>query len=294
MESNNYMKGGSLLDIYMKEAGEIKLLTSNEEKELFKVMQKWSLNKKCSKLVERKGKEARERLITSNLRLVVKIAGQFRNIGLDYGDLINEGNIGLMNAIDKYDLDKGAKLSYYASFWIKQSIRRAISNKGRVIRLPVGIIEAKLKVYNFISDFEANNARSPSREEISEGTKLTVAKIRKIEKLNLQTESLNSLIKDESAEMGDSLINEKSLNPLLVCSNKNEVQILNDFLKKLDKRRRYIVTRRFGLDGLKPDTLEVIGGKFNLTRERIRQLEASALKSLKEMYKKINKNNFNE
>ena len=137
MESNNYMKGGSLLDIYMKEAGEIKLLTSNEEKELFKVMQKWSLNKKCSKLVERKGKEARERLITSNLRLVVKIAGQFRNIGLDYGDLINEGNIGLMNAIDKYDLDKGAKLSYYASFWIKQSIRRAISNKGRVIRLPV-------------------------------------------------------------------------------------------------------------------------------------------------------------
>ena len=111
---------------------------------------------------------------------------------------------------------------------------------------------------------------------------------------NKKLSIINSLIKDESAEMGDSLINEKSLNPLLVCSNKNEVQILNDFLKKLDKRRRYIVTRRFGLDGLKPDTLEVIGGKFNLTRERIRQLEASALKSLKEMYKKINKNNFNE
>ena len=126
------------LSIYMGEVSNTDLLPKEEEEAFFNQMYKWSRNKKkCSNKVEREGRKARHRLIKANLRLVIKIAKEFRNVGLDYDDLINEGNIGLMNAIDKYDLDKGAKLSYYASFWIKQSIRRAISNKGRSNRAKV-------------------------------------------------------------------------------------------------------------------------------------------------------------
>ena len=153
MESSN-KEETNILSLYMRDAGQEKLLTPDEEKELFGLINKWASDKKnCSKLLESQAAAAREKLIKSNLKLVIKIAKEFRNIGLEYEDLINEGNMGLMNAIDKYDVNKGAKLSYYASFWIKQSIRRAISNKGRTIRIPVGVIESKLKVNNFEAAF---------------------------------------------------------------------------------------------------------------------------------------------
>jgi RNA polymerase primary sigma factor len=196
-----------------------------------------------------------------------------------------------MNAIDKYDPNKGAKLSYYASFWIKQSIRRAISNKGRTIRIPVGLIESKLKVKNFELEFEREHARLPNVNEISEGTGLKVKKINKIKKISLQSESLNAQVGDEEVEVGDLIVNENSPNPLFSCAKKNESEVLNAFLNTLDKRQKYIIIHRFGLDGAEPHTLEVIGKKFNLTRERIRQLEISALRSLREMYRKINESN---
>lgn len=288
MESSN-KEETNILSLYMRDAGQEKLLTPDEEKELFGLINKWASDKKnCSKLLESQAAAAREKLIKSNLKLVIKIAKEFRNIGLEYEDLINEGNMGLMNAIDKYDVNKGAKLSYYASFWIKQSIRRAISNKGRTIRIPVGVIESKLKVNNFEAAFELEHGRLPTVEEVSKGTGLKVKKINKINKISLQSESLNTEVGEENVEMGDLIINEKSPNPLVNYLKKNELEVLNMFLDGLDERQKYIIVHRFGLDGSEPHTLEVIGKKFNLTRERIRQLEIIALRSLREMYKNIN------
>ena len=149
MITNNNMFEDSL-SIYMKEASETPLLKREEESELIDVVRKWLDNPRAGEGTRRKGLAARERLIKSNLRLVIKIAKDYRNLGLDFGDLISEGNIGLMQGVEKFKSEKGAKLSYYASFWIKQSIRRSISNKGRTIRLPVAVVEAKMKMAKFI------------------------------------------------------------------------------------------------------------------------------------------------
>ena len=273
------------IEAYISIVNQAPVLTKEEEQQLFQQMKRG-----------RKRARAREKLIRSNLRLVVKIANQYRGIGLDFPDLINEGNIGLMTAVDKFSLDKGAKLSYYASFWIKQCIRRAISNKGRTIRLPVATVDAKLKVHKYIDNFELKNQRVPTETEISEGTNIPLKKVGALLKLNFQSESLNVKVSEGEglAELGNLLKNENALSPYAIFANKSENEVLNKFLDSLGERERYIITRRFGLDGSKPQTLEVIGKKFNLTRERIRQLELAALKTLREMYKKINKNKVHE
>ncbi len=287
-----------ILAIYMKDAGHNELLTANEEKELLSLVDKYrKAGDECANDIRVIAQNAREKLIKSNLRLVMKIAKDFRNLGLDYADLISEGNLGLMTAIDKYDIEKGAKLSYYASFWIKQSIRRAISNKGRTIRLPVGVVDTKLKINKFSEDFETKNGRNPDNAEINEGTGIPLKKIKKIKSLELQSESINKSIDGDNGgatERGDLIINEKSISPFLCYADKNEAEVLSALIEKLERRQRYIIIRRFGLDGSEPQTLEAIGQEFDLTRERIRQLELSALKSLKDMYKGINKNKFIE
>jgi len=293
MEPNEITELG-VLNTYMSELSEVELLSVEEERELFEVMYKWTKNKNCSKKVEKSGKDARNKLIVSNLRLVVRIAKDFRNVGLDYADLISEGNLGLVSAIDKYDLEKGAKLSYYASFWIKQSIRRAISNKGRTIRLPVGLVDLKLKIQRYAQQFEADRGTRPPPEQIAKDLNVPLKKVIKLININLQCDSINSKVSEDETELMDLLKDEKSGSPLLDCKNTDERRLLDNFLNSLDHRQRYIIIRRFGLDGAKPETLEMIGKKFNLTRERIRQLELTGLRSLKEMYKKINKNSFME
>jgi len=282
------MNNENTLDRYMRDVSHYGLLTRDQEIELFKVMQQWSSNENCSDSVREAGEAARSKLIKCNLRLVIKIAKEFRNIGLDYEDLVNEGNIGLISAVDRFDLSKGAKLSYYASFWIKQGIRRAISNKGRTVRLPVALVDLKLKMHRYIDKFEDEHSRKPSREEISIALNAPLKKIIKLLKINLQSDSLNEKIDETDRERQETLINEKSPNPYSSYAEKNEHEILLGFLNKLNTRQRYIIIRRFGLDGAKPDTLEVIGKTFDLTRERIRQLELSAIETLREMYKKTN------
>ena len=274
-----------VIDKYMDDANAYDLLTIEEERALFVDMKD-----------EKSREQAREKLIKSNLRLVVKIANQYRGMGLDFPDLINEGNIGLMTAVDKFDAEKGAKLSYYASFWIKQTIRRSISNKGRTIRLPVATVDAKLKIHKYIEEYELENHRTPSVKEISKAVKIPVKKINKLLKLNFQQESLNAKIGDDedSDEVGDVLTNESAISPFLLTQDKDENEVLSKFLSDLSSRQRYIIIRRFGLNGSKPETLETIGKKFNLTRERIRQLELVALRALRDMYKKINKNKVDE
>ena len=266
------------IDIYMKEVGKFDLLNQEQEKKLLEEMR--SANKLYAA-------RARERLIKCNLRLVAKIAKEYQNVGLDYEDLVNEGNIGLMTAVDKFDLNKGTKLSYYASFWIKQSIRRAISNKGRTIRIPVIMIESKLKTQKFIDSYEKEHGRPPTAEQISNELKYPIKKVNKILKLNLQSDSINEKLGDGETELGDVVASDLSQLPSLLCAKNSDSEVLNKCLSKLNKRERLIIVRRYGLTGDKPETLEAIGNRLNLTRERIRQLEIAALESLRDMYKKI-------
>jgi len=270
---------------YMDDVSKYELLSQEKEKELFKDLYKLTRSdKQVHFTVRNKALKARDRLIGGNLRLVIKIAKEFRNIGLDYEDLINEGNIGLIQAVDKFDLDKGAKLSYYASFWIKQAIRRAISNKGRTIRLPVAVVDLKLRVQKYIDEYESEHFSLPSAQKIAKDLNVPIKKVNKILKINLQSESLNATVNEDNKELIDVVQNENAPNPLKFLIKKSGRDLLDNFLSKLDNRQRYIIIRRFGLDGTKPDTLESIGKKFNLTRERIRQLELIALQSLKDMY----------
>ena len=270
---------------YMDDVSKYELLSQEKEKELFEDLYELTRsNKQVHFTVRNKALKARDKLIESNLRLVIKIAKEFRNIGLDYEDLINEGNIGLIQAVDKFDLDKGAKLSYYASFWIKQAIRRAISNKGRTIRLPVAVVDLKLRVQKYIDEYESAHFSLPSARKIAKDLNVPIKKVNKILKINLQSESLNATVNDDDKELIDVVQNENSPNPLKFLIKKSGRDLLDNFLSKLDNRQRYIYILRFGLDGSKPDTLESIGKKFNLTRERIRQLELIALQNLKDMY----------
>ena len=204
----------------MHDLSSVDLLSEQEEKDLLLKVKKWKTSKRLTKKTKQEGIDARDKLIKSNLRLVIKIAKEFRNVGLDYEDLISEGNIGLTTAIDKYDLEKGAKLSYYASFWIKQNIRRAISNKGRTIRLPVGLIESKLKVQKYIEQYEKNNGKKPDVQDISKQLKIPIKKVKKIIKLSLQCQSLNAPMEEQDghdpSELADLIVNDAATSPLVL------------------------------------------------------------------------------
>jgi RNA polymerase primary sigma factor len=254
-------------------------------------MHKWTNHPFAGKKTKINGQQARERLIKSNLKLVIKIAKNYRGLGLDFADLISEGNIGLMQGIEKYNPEKGAKISYYVSFWIKQSIRRAISNKGRTIRLPVAVIDTKIKILKFVDRFEEDHSRKPTAQEISESLGVPVIKVKSLEGVSFQCKSLNEKMGNDGESSENEFVNIveniATENPFKCLLEKNEKHVLNLFLKKLDIRQQYIIKHRFGLGDVESQTLEVIGKKFNLTRERIRQLETIALNSLRVMYGKI-------
>jgi RNA polymerase primary sigma factor len=284
MENNK-----DILNIYMKEAASEKLLSKDEEIKLASLVRKWLDSPRPGKVMRRNGEEARDKLIKSNLKLVIKIAKDYRNLGLEYSDLIAEGNLGLVQGVEKYDPTKGSKFSYYASFWIKQSIRRAISNKGRTIRLPVGVIDKKIKILKYKNNFLEKNFEEPTNEEVAEGVGMPLDKVESLSKLAFQSKSLNEKISADhsSTELEEILEDSQVESPFRVFLHKDEETLLNKFLKKLDIRQQYIIKYRFGLGDVEPETLESIGKKFNLTRERIRQLEGAALVSLRGMYAKI-------
>jgi RNA polymerase primary sigma factor len=288
MEINKNKAFEDSLSIYMKEASDIPLLERAEEQELVMLVRKWLDSSRARQITKKRGMEARNKLIKSNLRLVIKIAKDYRNLGLDFADLISEGNIGLMQGVEKFMPQKGAKLSYYASFWIKQSIRRAISNKGRTIRLPVAVVDIKMKIAKFIDEFNSEHFREPTHEEIAESLDIKLDKVKKIARVNFQSRSLHEKLSDEKgAELGDIIENPDSGSPLSFTLNEDDKRVLNSLLRQLDIRQQYIIKYRFGLGDVESQTLETIGKRFNLTRERIRQLENIALDHLREMYKKI-------
>ena len=279
-------------DYYIAELGKLEPFTRDEEKSHFESYSKVRDKKTRSKKLIKEGERCYNEILKRNLRLVVRIAKKYMNLGIPLQDLVAEGNLGLITAVKRYDYKNGAKFSTYASFWIKQYMRRSLSNDSRVIRLPSGLIEQRNKVAEYISNYERVNNREPSIKQISK--KLNISRERIIiilETFNAPF-SLDYEFQDDSEEtFGSILEDEKQIKPSDLTQLNNEISILNDALKELPVRERYVLERRYGLNNNDKYTLEAIGDHFNVTRERVRQLETVAMWRLKNIIEEMNQVN---
>jgi RNA polymerase primary sigma factor len=261
---------GDALGLYLREIGREKLLTPAEEVQL-------------ARRIKRGDKAARERMITANLRLVVKIATDYANMGLPLTDLISEGNIGLMKAVERFDPKKGGKLSTYAVWWIKQSIKRALANQSKMIRVPVHQGEKMAKVRRLAERMTLDLGREPSDEELAEEVGLTAAKVAELKTPAARPASLDALIGQGNGDtaLGEVIPDENAADPFLELREKDLREGLTGLLAVLTPRERTIVRLRYGLGGARERTLEEIGVKLGITRERIRQIQVVALKKLR-------------
>jgi RNA polymerase primary sigma factor len=262
------------LRIYLREIAKTELLTREEEVEL-------------AAKIKKGDKKARSLMIRANLRLVVKIAQDYSNYGLPLSDLISEGNIGLMKAVERFDPEKGGKLSTYGSWWIKQSIKRALANQSKTIRLPVHMVD-KISRMRRISNMLAEAlGREPTDSELAEELGIPRSKLAMLKQASQRPASLDAPIgDDESSDYSEIIGDEKALDPALALQNKNMHNQLDGLLDNLDERETRIIGARFGLDGQKPLTLEEIGVEFGVTRERIRQLQNVALAKMRKGLRK--------
>ena len=259
----------SSLDIYMRQISSIPLLTVEDEIEF-------------AKKIEHGDEEARDTMITANLRLVVKIAQEYSYLGLSVLDLINEGNIGLMKAVERFDPSKGGKLSTYASWWIKQSIKRALANQSKTIRLPVHMVDRVTQIRRTTAELTEKLGREPTNEELAEEVSLPSGKVSHLRNVSARPASLDSPINNEDGStLGEIVPDEKSVNPLESLQSKSLVGDVNQVLAMLEPREADIIRLRFGLDGRDPLTLEEVGDQIGITRERVRQLQEQALRDLR-------------
>jgi RNA polymerase primary sigma factor len=267
--------GDSSLRLYLREACEEPLLTIEEETQL-------------AARIQAGDEAARERMIRANLRLVVKIAREYENLGLPLLDLINEGNIGLMRAVDKFDPTKGAKLSTYGSWWIKQQMRRAVTNQSKTIRLPIHAMEKVWQLRRITARYQEEKGREPSVEELSKETGYSRKKIAAMLATSVQPTSLDARLGDEgSSERSELIPDANAEDPLTALVTKNSVRVVQGLLSKLPARELTILQRRFGLDGGEGLTLSEIGAELGVTRERIRQLQNEALTRLRALMAKL-------
>src|SRR5581483_8804119 len=217
-------------------------------------------------------------MIRSNLRLVVKIAHDYANLGLPLLDLISEGNIGLMKAVERFDPAKGGKLSTYAAWWIKQSIKRALANQSKTIRLPVHLVDKISKMRRVSLQMSEELGREPTDEELGDEIGIASGKVSPLKTVSIRPASLDAPISDDdSTEFGEIVGDEDAQTPFELLRDKNLRNEVGGLLDVLDEREKKIIFQRFGLDGGKPKTLEEVGKKFGVTRERIRQLQNTAL-----------------
>lgn len=267
----------SSLDIYLKQISVIPLITVQEEIDL-------------AKKISKGDEKAREKMITANLRLVVKIAQDYSNIGLSLLDLINEGNMGLMKAVERFDPSKGGKLSTYASWWIKQSIKRALANQSKTIRLPVHMVDRVTQIRRTTQQLSENLGREPTDDELAEEMKIPVARITHLKSVSKKPASLDSPINDEDgSSLGDVVPDAKSISPLENLQSKSLVGDVEKVLASLEPREADIIRLRFGLEGRDPKTLEEVGEQIGITRERVRQLQEQAIRQLRKNMNKFEK-----
>ena len=258
--------------VYLKEIGRVPLLTPDEEVQLALDIQKGGKD----------GERAKQRLSEANLRLVVSIAKRYVGRGMQFLDLIQEGNLGLIKAVEKFDHTKGFKFSTYATWWIRQAITRAIADQARTIRIPVHMVETINKVKKVSSQLLHENGHEPSAEEIAERLDMPVDKVREIMRVAQEPVSLETPIgEEEDSHLGDFIPDEEAPVPAEAASQTLLKEQLADVLKTLTPREEKVLRLRFGLEDGRPRTLEEVGKEFNVTRERIRQIEAKALRKLR-------------
>jgi RNA polymerase primary sigma factor len=265
----------SSLSLYMRHVGEVPLLTIAEEIAL-------------AARIKAGDDIAREHMIRANLRLVVKIAREYENLGLPLLDLINEGNIGLMKAVERFDPAKGGKLSTYGSWWIKQSIRRALANQSKTIRLPVHVVDKLCKIRRAANLLHEVLGRDPTDDELAVEMNMPAWRIAEMRAASVRPASLEApLGDDDSSRLSDVVEDQNAVDPFQDLQDKSMTHMVLDFVEELPEREATILRRRFGLDGDKEQTLEEIGQRFGVTRERIRQLQNIALAKLRRMVEKM-------
>lgn len=263
------------IKLYLREIGQVKLLTPAEEIEL-------------AAKIKKGDKKAREQMIKANLRLVVKIARDYEGIGLPLLDLISEGNIGLMKAVERFDPKKGGKLSTYGSWWIKQSIKRALANQSKTIRLPVHLVDKISKMRRTAMKLQEDLGREPTDEELAGELGLTASRVAQMRQAAIRPASLDAPIGDEDSNSYAEIVeDENATSPYEDLEDKTVVNMLQDMVKHLDQREATILRYRFGLDGGSEKTLEEVGEKFGVTRERVRQIQNLALRKLRKMIEKL-------
>ena len=258
--------------LYLREIGKIPLLTAEEELEL------------AYKVVAGE-KKAKDRMVESNMRLVVSIAKRYSGRGLDFLDLIQEGNTGLLRAVEKFDPDKGFKFSTYATWWIRQAITRAIADQARTIRIPVHMVETINKVLRTQRRLTQELNREPSIDEVAEAMEMEPEKIEYVMKIKQDIASLDASVgrdgEDEDSALGDFIEDEERISPEDSAANQLLKEQVSTILSTLSEREQKIIKMRFGIGGGKSHTLEEVGAEFSVTRERIRQIEAKALSKLR-------------
>ena len=261
---------GDVFQLYLREIGHVKLLTREEEIAL-------------AERVHRGDKEAREQMIKANLRLVVKIARDYEGLGVPLLDLISEGNIGLMKGVERFQPEKGAKLSTYVSWWIKQSIRRALANQSKTIRLPVHVTQKVAHIGRSALKLRETLEREATDQELADDLNLNSRRVRQYREASRPTIYLDSpLSADDSTPISETVADENAAAPFAELARDNDMSLMYDVLATLDARESKILSMRFGLDDGTPKTLEQIGEHFGITRERIRQVQEQALEKMRE------------
>tara|TARA_B110000037_G_C17036151_1_gene471698 strand:+ start:53 stop:1078 length:1026 start_codon:yes stop_codon:yes gene_type:complete len=262
-------KDRNVMRTYMQEIGKTALLTGKEEVALAARIQKGD-------------KAARDHMISANLRLVVKIAHDYNNFGLPLLDLISEGNIGLIKAVERFDPSKGGKLSTYAAWWIKQSIKRALANQSKTIRLPVHLVDKIAKMRRITASLTDELDREPSDEEIGYDMGMPVNKVAHLKSVSVRPSSLDAPVGlDGNTSFGDLVGDDNQTTPLENLQQKSIHNDIQSVIALLDKREGEIIRLRFGLDGDHPLTLEEVGEAFKITRERVRQIQTIAIHKMR-------------
>lgn len=267
--------------MYLKEIGSIKLLSSDEEIRLAKAIEA-SKAEGATEEEKREGMKARTKLADANLRLVVSIAKKYRERGLHMLDLVQEGNIGLLKAVDKFDYHKGYKFSTYATWWIRQAITRSLADQARTIRVPVHMVESINKMNRIERKIQQENGRDATEEELAKAMHCTVEKIREIKQVALDSISLETPIGEkEDSVLGDTVEDKKIAAPEDEAAASLQNEQIAKLLSTLTERERGIIALRFGFEDGIPHTLEEVGQQYGVTRERVRQIEKKALGKLK-------------